>query len=382
MRISYSALETFKQCPLKFKFQCIDKIKAPKSSEALFGTLVHKTLKLLHEPTLAPPSEEEILRYFNENWDPAIYPDERQATFAFSEGVKMLKNYYAKNYPAQFNVVALETPFGVPIQTPNQTHLITGKIDRIDKASGDLFEIIDYKTAKKMPPQESVNQDLQLAVYHLGITNRWPVLKEQERPVKVSLYFLKHGEKLSTLKTSRQLEETEENIIKSIESIILSQKTEKFPARPSPLCDWCGYQRHCPLFKHKFIEQKLFFNDQDVKALLNEYIALKDDIDQKDQRLQEIKNNLGKFMDQENMERLFGDDSYITRQVIQRFKYDADLLRQILEPLGRWPEILKVDESKLKRVARELPPNLRSQIDSVKKLNRESKIFSVKKGRK
>ncbi|TSA57417.1 PD-(D/E)XK nuclease family protein, partial [bacterium] len=38
MRISYSSLENFKQCPLKYKFSQIDKIKEPKSKEAIFGT--------------------------------------------------------------------------------------------------------------------------------------------------------------------------------------------------------------------------------------------------------------------------------------------------------------------------------------------------------
>ncbi len=172
MRISYSALESFKRCPLKFKFQYIDKIRTPKSKSALFGTLLHSALKILHEPGLIIPTEEEILNFISDKWDSSIYGSEQESTMAFAQAIKIMKDYYAKNYPADFNVLALEAPFEVPIQTGQELHLITGKIDRVDKTPDGVLEVIDYKTAKKMPSQEAVDKDLQLAVYHLGVANR------------------------------------------------------------------------------------------------------------------------------------------------------------------------------------------------------------------
>jgi RecB family exonuclease len=381
MRISYSALETFKRCPLKFKFQYVDKIKTPKSKEAIFGTLIHNILKILHEPGLTIPTEEEILKYLTDNWDASIYASEQESIMAFSQAVKMLKDYYAKNYPGQFNVVALETLFEAPLMAGSNLHIITGKIDRIDKTPDNLFEIIDYKTTKKMPSQETVDKDLQLSVYHLGIANRWPSISQEKRPIKMSLYYLKHGEKLSSWRTAEHLEATKEAVIKSVEGIARAHKEEKFSATPNPLCDWCEYQRQCPFFKHKFVEEKLFFNDQNVKTLINEYAAIKKEVEEKDKKLGEIKNNLSKFMDQEGLESLFGDDGYISRTLIQRFKYDADLLRQILEPLGRWPDVLKVDDAKLKKVAKELPRDSRAKIEEARKLDKEYKTIALKKNK-
>lgn len=377
MRLSYSALETFKQCPAKFKFQYLDKIKTPKSKEALFGTLIHKVLKILHEPGPTIPAEEEILKFFSDNWDASVYPNEQESAMAFGQGIKMLKDYYAKNYPANFNVVTLETLFEAPIQTGGDWHLITGKIDRIDKTPDNLFEVIDYKTTKKMPSQETMEKDPQLSIYHLGVANRWPSIIKEKRPVKVSLYYLKHGEKLSSLRQTEQLAATKENIIKSIENISQAHRAEKFEPRTNALCDWCEYQRFCPLFKHKFIGEKLFYNDQDVKALLNEYLTTSDEVEQKDRRLKEIKENLGKFMEQEDMERLFSENGYITRKTIQRFKYNFDLLKEILEKVGKWQEALKVDETKLKKMLPQLPHDYRAKIENAKELVREYKTFSV-----
>ena len=379
MRVSYSGLETFKRCPLKFKLQYLDKIRTAKSTEALFGTLIHKTLKMLHEPGLLIPTEEELLKFFADNWNPSSYQNEREAGTAFAQGVKMLKDYYAKNYPGQFNVVALETPFEVPFQIGNEYHLITGKIDRIDKTEENLFEVIDYKTTKKMPSQENVENDLQLSIYHMGIAARWPKLIEEKRPVKVSLYYLKHGEKLSSLRSPEKVEEVKENVLQTFDQIAKAQKEEKFSPRPNVLCDWCEYQKYCPLFRHKFAEQKIFFNDQDVKALIGEYMSGKEEVEKKEERIDEIKADLGKFMDQEHYERLFCDDGYIARSVIQRFKYDSETLKGVLFPLGIWENILKVDETKLKKFSKQLPREVQQKIEEAKKLDKEYKTFSVKK---
>ena len=47
---SHSRLSTFEQCPLKFKFQYIDKIeKAEESVEAFMGKRVHEVLEKLYE---------------------------------------------------------------------------------------------------------------------------------------------------------------------------------------------------------------------------------------------------------------------------------------------------------------------------------------------
>ena len=89
MRISYSALETFKRCPLKFKFQYIDKMRTPKSKEAAFGTLMHSALKILHEPGLIIPTEEDILKFISDNWDGSLYGSEQESTAAFGQAIKI-----------------------------------------------------------------------------------------------------------------------------------------------------------------------------------------------------------------------------------------------------------------------------------------------------
>lgn len=63
MKTSHSALETHKTCPLKYKYQKIDKLKGAKRIEAVFGTLIHSALKFMFERNPFYPTKAEIKHY-------------------------------------------------------------------------------------------------------------------------------------------------------------------------------------------------------------------------------------------------------------------------------------------------------------------------------
>ena len=381
MRLSYSALETYKQCPLKFKFREIDRVKTPKTKEAVFGSLIHDALHMIHDTShLVPPTEEEMLQYFSQKWSPDIYDDPQEETIAFSQGIKILKNYYSQNYPANFNIVDLETRFEVPLASGNEIHTITGAIDRIDKLDNSLFEIIDYKTTKKMPGQKIVDNNLQLAVYHLGVVNRWPSILEQNRPVKLSLYYLRHGEKLSTIRTPEYINETREKILLTIDQIKNNLLSQEFEPNPGPLCNWCPYQPLCPLFKHKFKEKTL--TDEEVNSAVKEYFELKSKSDGASKRMSEIKILINRYYDEHGLERVFAEAGAITRSTKKTFIYDGKALKEILEPLGKWREVLTVDPTKLKKVIESLPPDIRRKLEQIKKVGKEIKTITATKNKK
>lgn len=379
MRISYSGLETFCTCPAKYKFQYVERIKVPKSKEAAFGTLIHDCLKMFHEPSQAvPPSEESLLKYFTQKWDSSLYSDEQEEAFAFHQGIEILKNYYRQNQRFSFNIVNLEMPFEVPLLQNKELHQITGRIDRIDKLNDGTFEVIDYKTSKKMPSQEDVDRNFQLSIYYLGLTNRWPSLQQENRPVKLSLYYLKHGEKLSTLRSGKQIDESKEKILDLIGQI----EQSNFEPRANPLCDWCQYQPHCPLYKHKFINQQSpHLDEQKIKEVINEYFEIKERQSQDSKRISELQDIINQYCDKHGLERIFGESGYITRLPQKRFSYDFNKVREVLEPIGKWDIILTIDKAKFKKVVDSLPYNLKRQIDQAKTLQREFKIISMSKNR-
>lgn len=364
MNLSYSALNDFLNCPYKFKLAYIDRLKVPKSTAAIFGTAIHNALKFLHEPSrLAPPTEEEFLRFFSQHWDPSIWPDQEKADLAFSQGIEILKNYYAQNYPTNFNVVNLEMPFRFPIEYRQETHYITGRIDRIDKIENDQFEIIDYKTSQRMPAQSEVEHNPQLSVYQLAITHVWPFLKSSSRPVKLSLFYVRHNLKLSTQKTTQDLQTTKEEIISIIEKIKNAQQLNKFEPTPNKLCAYCNFREFCPFFRQK--EKPI--EDNQVQQAAQNFINLKSKKKGIDQEIAQAREIIEKYLDQKNLERLFWKDKAITRTTQKKISYDEEIIRQILQPLGKWEEVVHLDNKKLKELLENLPFEIKQKILTAQK---------------
>ena len=378
MRISYSGLDTFSTCPAKYKFQYIDRIRTPRSKEAAFGTLIHECLKVFHDPSQPTPlSEDNLLKCFTEKWDNSIYQDTQEEAFAFHQGIEILKNYYVQNQGLEFNIINLEMPFEVLLSGENkqELHQVTGRIDRIDKLSDNSFEIIDYKTSKKMPSQESIDNNLQLSIYYLGIINRWPSLKKENRPVKLSLCYLRHGEKLSTIQTNQQIKQNKQGILSLIDQI----QQSSFESKTNPLCDWCQYQPYCPLYKHKYIKKEQIVDEIKIKDVIKEFFEIKEKQSTGTKRLSELKDMINKYCDANQLDRVFSDQGHITRLAQKRFSYDAKKLREILEPLGKWNQILTVDKTKFKKIVDSLPSDTRKQIDAAKTLEKEFKVITMRK---
>lgn len=369
MRISYSALDAYQNCSLKYKFQNIDKIKEPKSKEAVFGTLIHAAMKFIHTPSLLPPKLEDALDYFSKNWNSDVFADELEERNAFSMGVSMISDYYKKNNPANYNIVDLESNFQIPVGD----HILSGIIDRIDKTE-DGYEIIDYKTTKKMPSQEKVDNDLQLSVYLNAFLSRYPKEIHNLNKITVSLYYLKHGVKLSATRTKEQLEKANELFLEVIKSI----EEGKFEPNVTPLCDWCGYQKYCPMWKHKFKEERKI-DSEEINRNIEEYISIKSELASKKTKLAQLQENIAKYMEQEGVDRVFSDAGIIAQTLRKTFKYDEEKLKSILEPLDRWESVLKVDGIALKNIMGVLPFETKKEIENSKVLDKESKSFSVKK---
>jgi len=388
MRISYSAIDTYQSCPLKYKFQEIDKIKTPKSKEAVFGTTIHSTMKFIHTPGILSPTLDQAMEFFSNSWNPAVFdnPDEERA--AFSQGIQIIQKYYQEKNPADFNIIDLESRFAIeigledPVKSAEASdhgarnkHDVSGIIDRIDKTD-DGYEIIDYKTTKKMPSQEKVDNDLQLSVYLKAFLKRYPKEIENLKKIKVSLYYLKHGAKLSSTRTLEQLEKSEQlflDVIKLIES-------GKFEPAISPLCDWCGYQNLCPMWKHKFKELRKI-DTEEVNREISEYIELKSAISITKDRLEKLQGDILQYMDQEGVERVFGEGGIIARTLRKTYKYDEKKLREILEPLDKWENVLKVDGIALKNVLATLPFDAKKEAEKAKVVDKETKSLMVKKGK-
>ena len=79
------------------------------------------------------------------------------------------------------------------------------------------------------------------------------------------------------------------------------------------------------------------------------------------------------------MERVFSDEGIIAQTLRKTYKYDEKQLRELLEPLDKWEDVLKVDGIALKKMMEVLSPGVRQDVERARVLDKESKSLTIKK---
>jgi len=377
MRISHSAMETFKQCPYKYKLNQIDKIKEPKSKEAVFGSYLHHILQWFLENNFQTISLKDLLSYYETHWPEIKYFDIKSQTeksldnIFFETGIKILKDFYKKDNYKDTTILGLETPFEISLTDKNnQIHIVSGIIDRIQKTDNH-YEIMDYKTSKRLPTQYQVDKNNQLSIYALGFLNQWPKIKIKD--VNLSLYFLKFGEIIKTKRTLDQLEQTKQVILDIINKI---QKEKVFPPKPTILCNWCGYKNICPAFKHYQPKPIIEKDEAKVKNLMDKYFTLNQKKETIEKEIDLLKTKIDNYLLNNELYKLESEEGSFELNNKEDCVFEWKKVREILKPLNKWTKLIKIDQIEFKKIMREIPEDIRQQINSCKIVKKKIKIVT------
>ena len=232
--LSYSQIETYLTCPLQYKYAYVLKIPTPPSHALSFGNSIHDTLRDYHNRLMFGENVtlDQLLEIYKNSWQPLGYLNEEHRQMRFREGEELLRKYYEENKHRKFKHKGLEKTFNMKIDGIK----FYGKIDRIDELADGGVEIIDYKTGQTKN-QKDVDKDSQVAFYAIAAKEVFGLNVE-----KLSYYFVDSGEKISTTRTPKQLEEKK----KEVTEVIGRMKSGNFEATPGMHCLWCDYKEICP----------------------------------------------------------------------------------------------------------------------------------------
>jgi len=292
MRISYSAIDTFNRCPLKYKFSYIDRVKVPEKPELFFGGLIHEIVQLALKKDPIIPRVDELIKHLDERWQKEIFSNELEAQQYYDLAKNMLRNFHASLKPGLRNIVATEKRFAIPL---DKNHELIGVIDRIDKLPFGAFEVIDYKTSKNMPSQMDVDKEKQLGFYRLAIGFLWPEAKD----VRLTLYFLKHNQPITTTRRDDEIETLKEEIIKTAEKIA---KEKDFKPKTNSFCGYCEYAHLCPLMKQKVAPKQ----DENIEMIFEEYILA-------NQKITDLEPKIHAHFDKEKIEKYHHKKGVVSR---------------------------------------------------------------------
>ncbi|MEM0360667.1 MAG: PD-(D/E)XK nuclease family protein [Candidatus Diapherotrites archaeon] len=355
MVFSHSRLEAFENCPLKFKFEYIDKIQTGRESiESFMGSRVHETLEKLYRDKRFQKEDslQELLDFYSKQWDKNwhdgvhIVRKEYSAENYEKMGEQYVAEYFNQYKPFnQSKTLGLEEKVSIDL---GDGHRLRGIIDRLALA-GDLYEVHDYKTKMNPPSQEEIDLDRQLALYAIAVKKRFPDAEK----IDLVWHYLSIGKEMRSKRTEEQLENLKREVKNLIEKIELAQKENDFPAKESALCAWCEFGEFCPKQKHLLATENLSpkeFLEEDGVKLVNKYARLeslkKEFLEKIEPEIETVKKELFEFSRQNGVQKIAGSDFIATLASYPHLSFPEESrmhIRKILEENGKLEEVLDIN---------------------------------------
>ncbi|HVN37675.1 MAG TPA: PD-(D/E)XK nuclease family protein [Myxococcota bacterium] len=254
MIFSHSRLSNFERCPRRFQYRYLLGIPPEgESIESYLGKRVHEVLERLYHATakgFVPTLAQVRMRFrqlWNDGFDAArvrFARPELDTPFYLAQGDRCLENYYRAHYPFDGDeTLGVEERVEFELGPDAQPVRFQGVVDRIARARDGAIEIHDFKTGARVPSQEDLDTDRQLALYQIGLARTRPL----PGPVRLVWHYLRQGIVRVSQRDPQQLLELESETLGLVERIAREREYAPVPGR---LCAWCEYRDGCPASPH------------------------------------------------------------------------------------------------------------------------------------
>lgn len=239
LRLSFSRVDTYRTCPLKFRFGYVDKLPSTPSPELSWGSSLHAALEAWWAQKLPePPPVEVLYKALYDGWDDAGFEgmqrDEKLKWYAHAQDV--LRRHHQRYAPVYVPAVATEAWFELDIGDGIE---VCGSIDQVARTPSGGIGIVDWKTNKRAKTRRHVAGSLQLAIYTLAAAELWG-----QEPEWVALDFVVAGVRV----TMPRSEIDTDAALRAIRNVAADIRSDRYEPSPSRLCDWCDYRSACPAF--------------------------------------------------------------------------------------------------------------------------------------
>jgi DNA helicase-2/ATP-dependent DNA helicase PcrA len=242
--LSASDIDTYRACPLRYKFARVLKIPSPQTLHQRFGIAVHQVLERYHSadrgPGGSPPGEHttvgQMMDLFETCWRRGGFGESQQERELHGKARAALVLYHQHLEAHEAEPVWFERSFSFRLGP----HHLRGRVDRVDKLPDGNYEMIDYKTGRPRTA-EQLKDDVQLSLYAVGARESWEVNAE-----RLSYYYV-----LDDLKVPVPSAEMDTDwITRVVEEVGEAIMEQRFEPTPSPAaCGLCDYRIACPAWE-------------------------------------------------------------------------------------------------------------------------------------
>jgi len=231
LMLSASDLETYRLCPLKYKFARVFRIPQESTINQRFGIAMHTVLERFHKSPAA--GREELFELFEGAWRRGGFGETDDELQFRERGIEALERYWDNTRDQEGEPVWFERSFSFTLGP----HVIRGRVDRVDRRPDGSYEVIDYKTGRAKTADE-LRRDVQLSIYQMGARQAWGIETSAH-----SYYFVMDAEKVPVTHSDEELARVQATIEEIGEGI----SRQDFQPTPShEICSFCDYRIICP----------------------------------------------------------------------------------------------------------------------------------------
>ena len=267
--LSASDVETYRGCPLRYKFARVLKIPTEQTLHQRFGIVVHQVLERFHaaaegraggsdggpatdagaqrtgsgtqgtgsgtqgtdsgtQGTLA-----ELLALLDVAWRRSGMGDGARERELFGKARAALTRYHERlrEEPAQPQWFERQFTFDLG------PHHVRGRVDRVDRLPGGGWELIDYKTGYAKTAEE-LSDDIQLSLYAIAAREAWGLTDTRQ-----AYYYVLDDRKVPVPANAGSGEWVKQAVLEAGAGIL----AQSFEPTPSPAaCGHCDYRIVCP----------------------------------------------------------------------------------------------------------------------------------------
>jgi DNA helicase-2/ATP-dependent DNA helicase PcrA len=241
--LSASDVETYRSCPLRYKFARVLKIPTEQTLSQRFGIVVHQVLERFHSAAetregAADGGGEggtfgELLELLDTAWRRAGIGESARERELWGKARTALSRYHERLREEPAQPVWFERSFAFDLGP----HHVRGRVDRVDRLPGGGWELIDYKTGYAKTARE-LGEDIQLSLYAIAAREAWDLGETSQ-----AYYYVLDDRKVQVPRGEGDADWVRGAVLAAGEGIL----AQAFEPTPSPgVCALCDYRIVCP----------------------------------------------------------------------------------------------------------------------------------------
>ncbi len=247
LALSAGDIETYRSCPLRYKFARVLRIPTEQTLHQRFGIAVHQVLERFHSD--GGETLQTLLELLDSSWRKAGFRDSDYERGLYEKACTALTLYHARLQGQESQPVWFERSFSFRLGP----HHLRGRVDRVDRLAPPLgvgeaapggvdgavvqHELIDYKTSRPKSA-EQLADDVQLSLYALAAREDWGLESSQQ-----AYYYVLDDLKVPVPR-SEQHAASVTALVMEVGEGILGQQFEPTPSHAA--CSICDYRIVCP----------------------------------------------------------------------------------------------------------------------------------------